>query len=83
MAKLGGEPFDLVFADPPYRYTAYPALLTAIAPLLAPGGEVAVEHASRENRASEVGGLVQVDHRRYGGSALSFYRAPAARGPVS
>jgi 16S rRNA (guanine966-N2)-methyltransferase len=74
MSASGGEPFDLVFADPPYRYTAYPALLAAIAPLLAPGGEVAVEHASRENWAAEAGGLVQVDHRRYGGSALSFYR---------
>ena len=29
MAASGGEPFDLVFADPPYRYPAYPALLAA------------------------------------------------------
>jgi 16S rRNA (guanine(966)-N(2))-methyltransferase RsmD len=69
-----GERFDLIFADPPYRYPRYPALLTAIAPLLAPGGEAAVEHATRESMATAGGGLVRVDERRYGGSALSFYR---------
>jgi 16S rRNA (guanine966-N2)-methyltransferase len=70
-----GEAFDLVFADPPYRYGAYPALLAGVAPLLAAGVEVAIEHASRAQLAAEVGVLVQIDHRRYGGSALSFFRA--------
>jgi 16S rRNA (guanine966-N2)-methyltransferase len=72
--RPGGEPFDLVFADPPYRYPGYPALLAALAPLLAPAGEAVVEHASRENLPETAGELVRVDDRRYGGSALTFYR---------
>lgn len=70
--------FDLVFADPPYRFSGYAALLEAVAPLLAEGGEVAVEHSARVALPSEVGGLIQVDTRRYGESSLTFYRhAPA------
>ncbi len=69
-----GESFDLVFADPPYRYPAYPGLLAAIAPLLSAGGEAVVEHATRETMLDAVGDLVRVDERRYGGSALSVFR---------
>lgn len=73
-----GRSFDLVFADPPYRFSGYAALLEAVAPLLAEGGEVAVEHSARVALPSEVGGLIRVDIRRYGESALTFYRhAPA------
>jgi 16S rRNA (guanine966-N2)-methyltransferase len=68
------EPFDLVFADPPYRYPGYAALLAALAPLLAPTGEAVVEHASREILPEAAGELVRVDDRRYGGSGLTFYR---------
>lgn len=73
MVAAGSERFDLVFADPPYRFGPYPDLLAAIVPLLADGGEVAIEHASRVQLGAEEVGLVQADHRRYGGSALSFY----------
>lgn len=94
MLRQGAGPFDLVFADPPYRFTAYGGLLRAIEPLLAADGEVAVEHSRRiELPAESVGGqtggpqtggpqsggaqngrLVKVDVRRYGESALSFFR---------
>jgi 16S rRNA (guanine966-N2)-methyltransferase len=78
LALLAAEgPFDLVYADPPYRYPDYAELLAAVEPLLAADGEVAVEHTSRRELPAEVGDLVRVDVRRYGESALSFYR----RGP--
>ena len=81
LAALAAErpaAFDLVFADPPYRWPDYPRLVAAAAPLLAVGGELAVEHASRHELPAEAGGLVRTDVRRYGESALSFYRrAPA------
>ena len=75
-----GRRFDLVFADPPYRFPDYESLISGVAPLLAPGGELAVEHAVRREMPLEVGELgaadhmVRVDQRRYGESGLSFYR---------
>jgi 16S rRNA (guanine966-N2)-methyltransferase len=81
LVRLAAEPagpFDLVFADPPYIFAAYDAVLAAAAPLLAAGGEVGVEHSSRRELPAEVAGLVRTGVRRYGESALSFYRgAPA------
>ena len=80
LAHLVGQgtgPFDLVYADPPYSFDLYPDLLAALAPLLAPDAEVAVEHSSRRDLPIEAGPLTRVDMRRYGESAISFYR----RGP--
>jgi len=74
LSRLTG-PFDLVFADPPYAFEAYGELLTGVAPLLAPDGEVAIEHSSRREMPLEAGPLVRVDVRRYGESSLSFYRS--------
>jgi 16S rRNA (guanine966-N2)-methyltransferase len=77
LAARGDGPFDLVFADPPYRFSGYSALLAAVAPLLAEAGELAVEHSARTTLPAEAAGLVRVDLRRYGESALSFYRKGA------
>ena len=44
------EPFDVVFADPPYDYGDYDGLLKAIGRMpLAPDPVVAVEHRKRSN----------------------------------
>jgi len=67
--------FDLVFADPPYRFDAFEPLLLALPPLLAPGAEVAVEHSARRQLPLTAGPLVRTGLRRYGESALAFYRA--------
>jgi 16S rRNA (guanine966-N2)-methyltransferase len=83
VAAAGGDaragapagPFDLVFADPPYRFDAFEPLLLALPPLLAPGAEVAVEHSARRQLPLTAGPLVRTDLRRYGESALAFYRA--------
>ena len=43
--RLGAEPFDIVYADPPYDYDGYPKLLEAIAGLsLSSEAVIAVEH---------------------------------------
>jgi 16S rRNA (guanine(966)-N(2))-methyltransferase RsmD len=39
----GGERFDVVFLDPPFRQNAVPALLEALPPRLAPGARVYIE----------------------------------------
>ena len=83
VADAGGAPhagapigsFDLVFADPPYRFDAFAALLLALPPLLAADAEVAVEHSARRQLPLTAGPLVRTDLRRYGESALAFYRA--------
>ena len=68
-----GEPFDLIFADPPYAFAGHATLLAAAAPLLAQGGEIAVEHSARGDLPETAGPLVRVDVRRYGESGVSFY----------
>jgi len=77
LARLTAEPaglFDLVFADPPYAFGDYAVLLAAVAPLLVPGAEIAVEHSSRRELPAAAGPLARSDLRRYGESSLSFYR---------
>lgn len=70
--------FDLVFADPPYSFLDHLALLEGAAPLLATGGELALEHDHRYGEAPRAAGpLEQVRQRKYGESLLSFYRGPA------
>jgi 16S rRNA G966 N2-methylase RsmD len=73
-ARLGEESFDLIFADPPYQFDQWPALLVAIEPKLAPEGEVAIEHSARATLPERVSLLERFDSRRYGDTAVSFYR---------
>ncbi|MFY9822880.1 MAG: 16S rRNA (guanine(966)-N(2))-methyltransferase RsmD [Thermoanaerobaculia bacterium] len=74
LIEQNAGPFDLVFADPPYGFDAYEDLLQGTSPLLAPEGEIAVEHSARRELPVEVKSLTRVDVRRYGESAVSFYR---------
>lgn len=73
-APLGEESFDLIFADPPYAFDHWRELLAAIEPRLAEGGEAAIEHAARVELPGAASSLERVESRRYGDSALSFYR---------
>lgn len=73
LVEEGLGPFDLVFADPPYRFSGYRGLVEAVEPLLAPDASVAIEHSARFDLPAEVGRSVLTDRRRYGESALSFY----------
>lgn len=77
LVEEGAGPFDLVYADPPYNFHPYEDLLRSVVPLLANDAEVAVEHSSRRDLPIEAGPLTRVDVRKYGESAISFYR----RGP--
>ena len=75
LAGRGGEDgrFDLIFADPPYADVGHLGLLRAATPLLAPGGELVLEHSARVEAPGGVGGLVRGDVRVYGETALSFF----------
>ncbi len=83
LAKLGEEePFDLVFADPPYAFEAWEALLDALMGRVAADGEVAVEHACRVDLPDAAADLERVASRRYGDSCLSFYRPTGTESPA-
>lgn len=65
--------FDIIFLDPPYDERLKPALLEAMAGLLAPGGVVVIEH--RSSRGAEIPaakGLQTGRIYRYGDTALTL-----------
>ncbi len=83
IARAG--PFDLVFADPPWALVDAGEAPKALAGLAAAGGlaegaEVVLEHSSR-TPPPDVEGYARQDTRRYGDSALTFYK-PAILGAL-
>jgi len=74
--KLGEEPFDLIFFDPPYAID-YGEVLDYLganaAGLLASDGAVIVEHDRKKDLAEETGSLKRYRVVKQGDSALSFY----------
>lgn len=70
--RLDGN-FELIFADPPYDFDDYDALLQVAEEKLLPDGRLAVEHSSRVTLPPEAGGLVRIRSNVYGESALSVY----------
>jgi len=78
-----GVRFDLVLADPPYGTGEVGRVLGALAahPILAERGVVVLEHAHREEPPGQVGTLQCVDQRRYGQTAVCFYREEAVEDP--
>ena len=65
--------FDLAFLDPPYAALLPAAAAAArLAPALAPGGRLVLEHASRD-AAPEIQGLARDATRTYGDTAVSLY----------
>jgi 16S rRNA (guanine966-N2)-methyltransferase len=75
LPTLAGQSFDLIYLDPPYASDLYEPVMQLIIQhhLLAPTGELAVEHGL-------VGGPVNVPEltvcrqKRYGNTGLTFYR---------
>jgi 16S rRNA (guanine966-N2)-methyltransferase len=70
--EVPGGPFDLVFADPPYRLpkAQLADLLADVVGHLAPGGTVVVERAARDGAPPWPPELNPGDPRRYGDTAL-------------
>lgn len=73
------EPFDLVIVDPPYADTeALIRTLTVLGapdtPRLAPGARVVAKHFWRDRPPDRIGLLASERDRRFGETALTFYR---------
>lgn len=68
-------PYDLIFADPPYRRGFAEAVLEKITPaVLALDGILTLEHARDEEVPERAGAMLRVRCARYGDTVLSFYR---------
>ena len=69
------QPFDIVFADPPYDFSKYADLLGSIRgeSLLAADGVLVIEHATRVDLGADWGGFARGSCRPYGDTALSFF----------
>lgn len=79
LVNLEGQKFDRVYFDPPYAGELYQPVLTAIDryELLAPRGELAVEHSPNPQISSLPASLPTLElyrYKEYGNTALSFYR---------
>jgi 16S rRNA (guanine(966)-N(2))-methyltransferase RsmD len=70
----GTGPWDLVFADPPYEFTAFEALLSGVEDLLAVSGHLAIEHSTRRTPPDASGLLEAIERREYGESTITIYR---------
>ncbi len=64
--------YNLIMADPPYAHLDA-TVLDQLGEFLAPGGLLVVSHAAKIESPA-LHNLRLVDQRRYGDSALSFYR---------
>jgi len=67
--------FDFVYCDPPYQYADYLSVLTQLADnrLVASGGQVFIEHDSKDEMPSPVAGFKVVRHERYGRVGISIF----------
>lgn len=72
----GGEPVDLILADPPYPESgeAFDAVLAAAAARLTPGGLLVLERSARDPAPAVPAGLEEVERRTYGETALYFWQ---------
>ena len=66
-------PYDIIFVDPPYALVQSSRVIPALGGMLAPGGVALVEHAPEAPPAVPEG-LVAADVRRYGSTAVTFFR---------
>ncbi len=62
-----GEPFDILFADPPYDYRHYKQLIDLALSNLKEGGVFILEHRAGKSFGAD-------EERKYGDTILSFWR---------
>jgi len=75
----GGTRFDVVLVDPPYADTAsLVRVLEVVGPVVREGGVVVSKHFWRDAPPALIGLLASERERRFGETALTFYRR---RGP--
>ncbi|MBI3610860.1 MAG: 16S rRNA (guanine(966)-N(2))-methyltransferase RsmD [Nitrospirae bacterium] len=73
------QPYDLVFADPPYHTWQLKKLLPALGQgdIITPDGVLVVEHFRKASIPNEIGPLEAVKSYYYGDTVLTLYRKRA------
>ncbi|SVC40379.1 uncharacterized protein METZ01_LOCUS293233 [marine metagenome] len=66
-------PYDLIFADPPYKKTISNEEAIIISELLSFDGIFVYEHRSSYNPAEHLGSMKVVERRKYGESTVSYF----------
>lgn len=74
--------FDLALLDPPYDLGDLASMVEAAAGRMAPGGVLALEHASRREAPARAGGFAAVRQVKAGGSTVTFYREAPEEAPA-
>lgn len=74
LGKVTGT-FDIILGDPPYGVPEGPACLPLLAAKLRAEGWVVWEHHHKDAYPDEVEGLILWRRRRFGETAVSYYRA--------
>lgn len=74
--KYSGEPFDVIFADPPFtEEMAHDVMLAAAkAPLFHSSTVMTIESGRREKIEDDYGTIVRYDVREFGDKFLSFFK---------
>ncbi len=72
---LQGQQFDFIYFDPPYGANLYDTVLMTIPQfkLLAPQGEIAVEHDPKQWNHQQLPNLNCYRQKKYGNTYLSFW----------
>ncbi len=67
---------DIMFADPPYRSQLAPKIMRLVEELglLSENGVLAIESSNDTKLDEELGQLIQYDRRKYGQTAITFFR---------
>lgn len=81
LARIHGR-FDVIIGDPPYGSVDGLACMALLRPLLADDGIVVWEHHHKDGYADAYPGLVLWRRKRFGETAVSYYRADAPAGNV-
>jgi len=71
-----GEPFDIIFVDPPYHDTQFSTVVKLMG-LLKPGALMVLSQPGRDECPTRPG-VVVVDNRSYGDATLVFFRRESA-----
>jgi 16S rRNA (guanine(966)-N(2))-methyltransferase RsmD len=82
-ARLRGQPFDVIFLDPPYGEKELAGALSIAAELASADTRVIIEHAKRDTPPRQAGLLELTRELTSGDSALAFYRKRESTLPTS